>query len=141
LLDDRGARRRQKAASVERSAGRLSRAVWLRPRSITSSLSDAPCAASCASHVLYSDSAFVLARFFAQGVLSLGAAAHSELHDCEAGDHLEVANIGCRDAVAEFKCRYTDQQISQWQPHSSGLILAVEFSGANRQRRGNQINR
>jgi hypothetical protein len=75
------------------------------------------------------------------GIFSLAAAARSELHDCEAGDHLEVANIGCRDAIAEVKCRYTDQQISQWQPHSSGLILAVDFSGANRKRRCHQMDR
>jgi hypothetical protein len=34
-----------------------------------------------------------------------------ELHDCEARDHLEVANVGRPYAIAEFQCRHTDQQI------------------------------
>jgi hypothetical protein len=63
---------------------------------------------------------FQSAIFLSRRIFSLRVAAHSELHDCEAGDHLEVANIGCRDAIAEFQRRYTDQQISQWQPHSPG---------------------
>ena len=49
-----------------------------------------------------------------------------ELHDCETGDHLEVANVGRRHAIAEFKCRHTDEQIRQRQPQPSGLILAVD---------------
>jgi hypothetical protein len=63
-----------------------------------------------------------------------------ELHDGEAGDHLEVANVGRRYAIAEFKCRHPDQQIGQGQPHSSSLILAVDFSSTNRQRRCNKID-
>ncbi len=64
-----------------------------------------------------------------------------ELHDCEAGDRLEVANVGRRHALAEFKCRHTDEQTRQWQPHPSGLILAVDFSGTNRYRRCNKMDR
>jgi hypothetical protein len=64
-----------------------------------------------------------------------------ELHDCEVGDHLEVANVGRGYAIAEFKCRHTDQQIRQWQPHPSRLILAVNFSGTNRYHRCYKIDR
>jgi hypothetical protein len=50
-----------------------------------------------------------------------------ELHDCEAGDHLEVANVGRRYAIANFEGRHTDQQIRQRQPYSSGLVSPRRF--------------
>jgi hypothetical protein len=50
-----------------------------------------------------------------------------KLHDRQAGDHLEVAEIAGGDAVAEFQGRDADQKIGEWKAHAFGLILTVIY--------------
>jgi dGTP triphosphohydrolase len=52
------------------------------------------------------------------------------LHDRQAGHSLEVAEIGRAYAVAEFECRYADEQIGKSDSHSLRLILTIDFSCA-----------
>src|SRR5664279_4200409 len=50
--------------------------------------------------------------------------------DLEAGDHLEVAKVGSRYAVAEFQGGHPDQQIGERKADALRLILAVDLAGA-----------
>ena len=50
-----------------------------------------------------------------------------ELHHREAWDSLEVPEIACGYAIAEFQGRHSDQQISERKANTFGLVLAIDM--------------
>jgi hypothetical protein len=64
----------------------------------------------------------------------------TKLHDRQAGNHLEVAEIAGGDAIAEFQCRDADQKIGEWKAHTFGLILTVDLPAAKSDHHRDRMN-
>ena len=63
-----------------------------------------------------------------------------ELHDRQAGDALEVAQIARCHTVAEFQGCDPDQHIGKREAHAFGLVLAVDLADAKGNRHSDRIN-
>jgi hypothetical protein len=62
------------------------------------------------------------------------------LHD-QIRDHLEVPDIVSRHRVAEFQSGRADRQFAERDPKPSGLQIAVNLAGAQRDRYSNRFHR
>ena len=64
----------------------------------------------------------------------------SEANDAQAGDLLEMADVGRPDSIAEFQRSHSDQEIGEWDANALGLALTVDLSGPDRDLDGHGLD-